>query len=106
MRSLNLALLALSVAGAIGCNRDPRLVSVTPKTVCANNAATLTLMGHELDARSVSIGGVNAAAVTGSGDTVSAMFTAGALTAADAPQDLVYTDKNGKEITLPAAVTV
>ena len=106
---------ALAVLAA-GCgNRHPKLLSVTPATICANDPATLTLTGTALDAAKVEIGStgdmggaplVAATSVSGKGTTVMAMFAAGSLTPSDTPYDLVYTDKNGKRIVLPGAVTV
>lgn len=112
--------IALAVTAAAllagGCsNRSPKLLSVTPKTVCANNDSTLTLMGSDLDPKSVAIGlpadmggaaPVAASSVSGSGATVMATFSANSLTPSDTPYDLIYTDKNGKTLTLSGAITV
>jgi hypothetical protein len=89
---------------------------VTPQTICANNDATITLAGRDLDPQTVGLGDapdmgdpmmvVNARAVTGSGETAMATFGADTLTPRDEPYDLIYTDKNGTRLVLPNAITV
>jgi hypothetical protein len=101
---------------AVGCGRNPKVVSATPTTICANEDSTITLTGSDLSSSAkVEIGSadadmgtvplVAAASVTGSGSMVMAKFTANSLTPHDAPLDLVYTD-SGKRIVLSGVITV
>ncbi|MCU1281688.1 MAG: hypothetical protein JWM53_5234 [bacterium] len=101
----------------VACNsRSPKLLSATPATICANEDATVTLGGSDLQAAKVEIGSadtdlggaplVAATTLTGSGAMVMAKFAANSLTPSDKPYDLVYTDSNGKRLVLPAVITV
>ena len=114
-RLLRLTSLTLLVF-AVGCGRNPKVVSVTPTTICANEDSTITITGSDLSSSAkVQIGSadadmgtvplVAAASVTGSGSSVMAKFTANSLTPSDKALDLVYTD-GGKRIVLAGAITV
>src|SRR5262245_29657454 len=99
-----------------GCGKAPPVVSsVSPKTICANVGATIVVTGTGLDAAKVEIGRssldlgagatpVAAASVSGNETTVSAVFGPGALTASDVPYDVIVTNHDGQQATLPAAI--
>ena len=110
-----LGALALLLA-SIGCGKNPKVVSVTPTTICANEDSTVTVTGSDLSSSAkVEIGSadmdmgtvplVAAAMVSGSGSMVMAKFPANSLTPHDTPLDLVYSD-GGKRIVLPGVITV
>ncbi len=111
--------LALVVTAAAlfagGCSSKPKLVSVSPTTLCANETNMLTLNGSDLHPKTVQLaqspdmgGGasVTAASVSGSGSTATATFTANTLMPSDTPYDVIVTNSDGSKTTLPAAVTV
>lgn len=114
-RFVRLGSLALLLV-TIGCGRDPKLVSVTPTTICANEDSTITITGSDLsssgkvqigsaDADMGSVPLVAAASVTGSGSMIMAKFPANSLTPHDSPLDLVYSD-GGKRVVLTGVITV
>ncbi|HEX9103901.1 MAG TPA: IPT/TIG domain-containing protein, partial [Polyangia bacterium] len=114
-RLLRLCTLAVLFV-AVGCGRNPKVVSVTPKTICANEDSTITITGSDLSSSGkVQIGSANAdmgsvplvaaTVVTGSGSMIMAKFPANSLTPSDTPLDVVYTD-SGKRVVLPGAITV
>lgn len=114
-RFVRLGALALLLS-SFGCGRNPKVVSVTPTTICANEDSTITITGSDLSSSAkVEIGSadsdmgtvplVAATTVSGSGSMLMAKFAANSLTPHDTPLDLVYTD-SGKRVVLPGVITV
>jgi len=111
---IRLGSFAALLAAVTACGGPPTIMSINPKTLCANIESRLTITGANLDGAQVKIGratdmgapmGVAATTVSGNDNMLTATFAANTLTPSDMPYDVIVT-KGDDIVTSYGAVTV